>query len=266
MSEYQYYEFQAIDRPLTAEEQAYVRTLSRRVEPTPTRAVFTYSYGDFRGDPLTLLETCFDAMLYVANWGSTRLAFRFPRAAIDLDRLTPYAAAFDEITLTATERHVVLDVSFNDEDGTGWIEGEGILSTLTPLRHDILRGDLRAPYLAWLRAAQYADDPDDSDDGLDENEASVGDGPARPAAPAGLGQLSAPLRAFVEFFEIAEASIAAAAADSPSPEGADDQIERWVTMLPEAERGAWLVRLARGEPHLDAQLLRRLREVGATAR
>lgn len=63
MSEYQYYEFQAIDRPLTPEEQGYVRTLSRRVEPTPVQAIFTYSYGNFRGDPLDLLETHFDAML-----------------------------------------------------------------------------------------------------------------------------------------------------------------------------------------------------------
>ncbi len=42
MSEYQYYEFQAIDRPLTEEQQAYMRSLSSRVELTPTQAVFTY--------------------------------------------------------------------------------------------------------------------------------------------------------------------------------------------------------------------------------
>jgi hypothetical protein len=35
MSEYQYYEFQAIDRPLTAEEQQAVSKLSSRVEPHP---------------------------------------------------------------------------------------------------------------------------------------------------------------------------------------------------------------------------------------
>jgi hypothetical protein len=41
MSEYQYYEFQAIDRPLTPEEQAAVARLSSRTEPHPWRAVFT---------------------------------------------------------------------------------------------------------------------------------------------------------------------------------------------------------------------------------
>jgi hypothetical protein len=40
MSEYQYYEFQAIDRPLTSEEQAAVAGLSSRTEPHPWRVVF----------------------------------------------------------------------------------------------------------------------------------------------------------------------------------------------------------------------------------
>jgi len=33
MSEYQYYEFLAIDRPLTADEMAELRALSTRAEP-----------------------------------------------------------------------------------------------------------------------------------------------------------------------------------------------------------------------------------------
>ena len=47
MSEYQYYEFQAIDRTLTQEERAAISQLSSRVKPTATSAIFTYSYGDF---------------------------------------------------------------------------------------------------------------------------------------------------------------------------------------------------------------------------
>ena len=54
MSEYQLYEFLALDRPLSAEDLAYVRTLSSRVQPTPTQATFTYSYSSFPGDPLKL--------------------------------------------------------------------------------------------------------------------------------------------------------------------------------------------------------------------
>ena len=38
MSEYQYYEFQAVDRPLTEEAQAVMRRLSSRVELRPVSA------------------------------------------------------------------------------------------------------------------------------------------------------------------------------------------------------------------------------------
>lgn len=70
MSEYQYYEFQAIDRPLTPEEQQAVARLSSRVEPHPRCAVFTYSWSDFPGDSADILGKYYDAMLYMANWGS----------------------------------------------------------------------------------------------------------------------------------------------------------------------------------------------------
>ncbi|MEH2078268.1 MAG: hypothetical protein V7K57_28380 [Nostoc sp.] len=45
MSEYQYYEFQALDRPLTASEQASISSFSSRVQLSTTNAIFTYSYG-----------------------------------------------------------------------------------------------------------------------------------------------------------------------------------------------------------------------------
>ncbi len=67
MSEYQYYEFQAIDRHLTQEERAAIGELSSRVKPTATSASFTYSYGNFRGDPKQVLARYFDIMYYIAK-------------------------------------------------------------------------------------------------------------------------------------------------------------------------------------------------------
>ncbi len=90
MSEYQYYEFQAMDRPLTDEEQAAMRQLSSRVVLTPTSAAFTYNYGDFRGDPEKVLLQYFDAMFYIANWGSCQLMFRFPQKVLDLEQMRAY--------------------------------------------------------------------------------------------------------------------------------------------------------------------------------
>jgi hypothetical protein len=133
MSEYQYYEFLALDRPLSAEEIAYVRTLSSRVQPTPTHAVFTYSFGDFRGDPLKLLAKHYDAMLYLANWGSKQLVFRFPKTAIDQQALQPYYYGVEEIELTTVGQQVILNIAFQEE-GMDWIEGEDQLAPLAPLR------------------------------------------------------------------------------------------------------------------------------------
>ena len=51
MSEYQYYEFLAVDRPLDDDEQAEVRSLSTRARITATSFVNEYHWGDFKGDP-----------------------------------------------------------------------------------------------------------------------------------------------------------------------------------------------------------------------
>jgi hypothetical protein len=51
MSEYQYYEFQAVDRPLTAEQMTQLRSLSSRATITPTRFTNFYTWGGFKGDP-----------------------------------------------------------------------------------------------------------------------------------------------------------------------------------------------------------------------
>src|SRR5262245_2016895 len=130
MSEYQYYEFLAIDRPLSAEDIAYVRTLSSRVQPTPTHAVFTYSFGDFRGDPLALLAKHCAVMLYLANWGSKQLALRFPKTAIETQALQPYYYGVEEIELTTVGQHVILNLAFHENEGGDWIEGEGQLAAL----------------------------------------------------------------------------------------------------------------------------------------
>lgn len=50
MSEYQYYEFQALDRPLTKREMRELRKYSTRATITDTRFVNHYEWGNFKGD------------------------------------------------------------------------------------------------------------------------------------------------------------------------------------------------------------------------
>jgi len=63
MSEYQYFEFQAIDRPLTPEEMAVLRKFSGRARITPSSFTNEYNYGDFKGDRWAWMENCFNAFL-----------------------------------------------------------------------------------------------------------------------------------------------------------------------------------------------------------
>jgi hypothetical protein len=263
MAEYQYFEFLALDRPLTPAEIAEVRTLSSRVQPTPTQAVFTYSFGNFRGDPLQLLATSYDVLLHVANWGTKQLAFRLPQQAIDPAALQPYAFGTDAIALKPVGQHLILDIAFREEGGYDDVDGTGELASLAPLRADLLRGDLRALYLAWLGwAARAAGGPDDRDE---DDEAVDPDALREPPVPPGLGQLSAALQAFVTFFAIDPDLVAAAAQASPPLTATREPVEGWVPLLPEAERNAFLVRAARGEA-IGPELLRRLRAAGGADR
>ncbi|NCC36486.1 MAG: hypothetical protein EOM24_31410, partial [Chloroflexia bacterium] len=230
MSEYQYYEFQTVDRPLTAEQKAAMRKLSSRVELSATRAVFNYAYSDFRGEPLKVLEQHFDALLYIANWGSKQLAFRFPKNALDPEQLQPYLLDAEEgcsaqVAVTAT--HVLLNLKLDEQEGYGWIEGEGLLDPLVPLREALLQGDLRTLYLYWLRAANEL-----AGWVMEEEEDDAAEPLVEPPVPAGLGQLDEALQALVEFFGIDRDLIAAAAEQSPALTANEEPLAAWMPLLP----------------------------------
>jgi len=73
MSEFQYYEFVAIDRPLSPSARKRLRAITSRATITSTRLVNTYEWGDFMADPHDLVAKYFEAFLYYANWGTRRL-------------------------------------------------------------------------------------------------------------------------------------------------------------------------------------------------
>jgi hypothetical protein len=196
------------------------------------------------------------------------LTFRFPKGAIDEATLQPYYYGVEEIELRKAGDYLLLNIAFNDEGGD-WIGEEGHLTPLAPLRDDLLRGDLRALYLAWLASASRwagsrGHNDIEEDDEEDEEHAGAQDDLIEPPVTAGLGQLSAPLQALADFFLVDQDLIAAAAKGSPARTATREPIEYWVALLPEAERTALLIRAAHGEP-IGAELLRRLRQVSGTA-
>jgi hypothetical protein len=211
MSEYQYYEWQTLERPLSAAEQTAVNGLSSHIDVTSSQAVVTYNWGDFKHDPLKVLARYFDAHLYLANWGTRRLAFRFPKELVDVDAIERYCDE-DHVHIKTVDDVQVLEFEMNEEEGFDeWMEERGLLSTLARLRDDILQGDYRALYLAWLKAmslesGHYDEDEDDPENFFNDPE---------PPLPAGLRQLSPPLKTFADFFEIDPFLISAASERSP---------------------------------------------------
>jgi len=243
MSEYQYYEFRAVDRPLTKQEMGALRAISTRAEITSTSFVNTYNWGDFKGNPDALMKKCFDAFVYVANWGTHRFMLRLPRWALKETPLSAYCAG-DSASARETGDFVILEFRSDDEGGD-WEEGEGYLDSLIPLRSDLMNGDLRCLYLGWLLCAQCEE--------LDEDD-------TEPPVPPGLAKLSAPLQEFAEFLRIEEdlievAADASVALDTAGP--SQEELAAWIAAMPEAKKNGLLLEAATGDnPHFRVELLR----------
>ncbi|KJK22915.1 hypothetical protein UB46_19545 [Burkholderiaceae bacterium 16] len=238
MSEYQYYEFAAIDRPLTRAEMAQLRAVSTRARISPSGFVNHYEWGDLKADPADWMRRYFDVFVYTANWCCSRLALRVPLSTFGKAELMPFAIRHAS-TIEAYGEHWIIDWSLNegeDYDRFGMQDGSGWMQRLAPLRAELMRGDLRPLYLGWLAGSHEL-----SDDALE------------PEVPPGLATLSPPQEALVEFLEIDPDLLAAAAAASPdvSPGDAeqDDRIDAWLNEWPREEMAAVLKLLAQGLVH-----------------
>src|ERR1700746_61506 len=109
MSEYQYWDFLALEKPLTDKQRRELRSISTRAEITATRFVNEYEWGDLKGDPRKMVEQYFDAFLYLANWGTRWLMFRLPRGALDPETAGHYCST-DAASLIETGSHVILSL------------------------------------------------------------------------------------------------------------------------------------------------------------
>ena len=79
MSEYQYVEFRAIDRPLDDKALAFMQRQSTRAEITRWSFTNEYHFGDFHGNAIEMLRRGYDLHLHYANFGIRKLMFRLPR-------------------------------------------------------------------------------------------------------------------------------------------------------------------------------------------
>lgn len=186
MSEYQYFEFQAIDRPLSKSAMAELRSYSTRARITPTSFVNDYSWGNFKGNADVWMEKYFDAFLYFANWGTRILKLRLAESVLSAKTARLYAAG-ESAAVRVKNGNLIFTFQSENEDGEDSIESEGWLASIISVRAELGLGDLRALYLGWLLCAQSGE--------LDPSELS-------PPVPVGLTKLSASQTSLGEFLRI----------------------------------------------------------------
>jgi hypothetical protein len=269
MSEYQYYEFLVLDRPLEQSEMAALRALSTRADITSTRFTNVYNYGDFKGSPEKLMEKYFDAHVYVTNWGTHTLMLRLPRGSVDEKMLALYIVSH-AFKFWTTKGHLIIQWERNTEEpDDDWVEGEGWMARLVPLREELERGDHRALYLGWLSGVQWSlprdsSDEDLSDEDIDyEIEGGIKQDATEPPVPAGLGSLTAAQQALVEFLGVNQDLLTAAAWASPDTSAPMDstremkQMKQWVTNVSADEARPYLLLLLQGQARQAEAQIRR---------
>ncbi|MBW2096660.1 MAG: hypothetical protein JRI80_17455 [Deltaproteobacteria bacterium] len=235
MSEYQYYEFLSIDRPLTEDEIAELRALSTRATITPVSFSNEYNWGDFAGDPDKLMQRYFDAHVYVANWRTAIFMVRLPIEA--LTKETAMAVPY-MLDIKATKTHWIITWSLEESenyDRFGMEDGRGWMARLAPVRDELLRGDLRSLYVGWLAAV--------AGKMMDDEE-------TEPLSVSGLGSLTAAQQALAEFLEVDPDLLAGAGMGSPAAQETEvsrREMEKWINALPREEANSILKRLLEGK-------------------
>jgi hypothetical protein len=260
VSEYQYYEFVAVDRPLDTKAQAEVRSLSTRARITATSFINEYHWGNFRGDPSRMMEHYYDAHLYLANWGTRQVMLRLPRSVLDFAVAEQYCVG-DQVTAWSAGEFVVLALTSEDEPGDWDDEPEGSLSAIVGVRAELAAGDLRPLYLAWLAGYgawerdEYAFDRTENDE-------------LEPPLPPGLRSLTAAQRELADFLRLDNDLLEVAVkASPPLDEPPDDpqQLAAWVASLPAGEKNELLLRVVQNQAAaVRMEMRRRFRSPSAT--
>ena len=118
---------------------------------------------------------------------------------------------------------------FAEEDGRGW------MGRLTPLRDELLRGDMRPLYLGWLAGVSAGE--------VDEET-------TEPPPPPGLSRLTAAQHSLAEFLEVDQDLLTAAGLSdqqATKPDSKSDaELDAWIAELPTAEKAAMLKLLLTG--------------------
>lgn len=199
MSEYQCFQFDTIDRCLTATERKKVSELSSHISVGSSSAIVEYNYSDFKHDPVEVLKHYFDLFTFEANWGEQRLVFRFNKELVDAEALSQYAIE-DAIEIIEGKKTIIVDCHLDEnwngelidryDYDNGYEHACNVgCSPFISFYNEIIEGDYRSLYMFWLRVLELR---------VVEFE---DDNPAAPI-PAGLAQIDDAHNAWMQFIDL----------------------------------------------------------------
>ena len=202
-----------------------------------------------------MMERCYDAHLYVTNWGTHQVMLRLLRALLSLEIAGQYCID-PHVAAWACGEHLILNMTSEDESGD-WAEGaEDSLPAMVGVRAELAAGDRRPLYLAWLAAYGTWERDEDVSGHAEEDE-------LEPPVPAGVGLLTAPQRALADFLRLDAGLLTIAAQASPPLAETKDhpgKLARWIKNLPASDKDTLLHRVAQGhEAQVQMELRRRFR-------
>ena len=128
--------------------------------------------------------------------------------ALPDDAVAPYAVV-GALDVWESGHDTVVEWRFEEDSGGEWVEGEGWMASLLPIRDELARGDYRSLYIGWLRSVQagaWEDEEDEERDG-----GIAGDGSLEPPVPPGMRSLTAAQASLAEFLQLETDLIEAAA-------------------------------------------------------
>ena len=245
MSEYQFYGFLAIDRPLDDAARKALRTISSRASITTNSFTNVYNWGDLSGDPIVMLGRWFDIFVYSGFWQARRFAMRVPKRLLDRAVIESFEPEGECLSVSETGDSLIVEISLTDMDlEYGGDESEWLVE-LAPLRAAVLAGDLRCFYVVWLMQVGW-------DDVIEDH--------AEEPMPW-IGPLDPVLTAWARFLGADDDLLAAAAENgAPAPaEPSEAQVRAFLHALPDDEKVDLLLKVYDGSDlALGPQLRRRV--------
>lgn len=254
MSEYQYVEFRAIDRPLNDRELKFAESQSSRAEITRWSFTNEYHFGDFRGDAEQLLRGGYDVHLHYANFGIRKVMLRLPSGFPFLKSVWSQYVDGESVQWQKDKRGSGGILTICPFIEAGELEDiwdlDEYVDGFVQLRNELLEGDLRVLFSVWLSGVVAGD--------VDWDELRM------PPVPAGIGKASPACQQLLDFYEIDPLILTAVDNDKLTCPPASDihkMTQQWIADLPEKDVRSLLGRFLLDDmAQAKAETMTRVRE------